>query len=110
MEKRQFTRITVRIPAILSLHQIDTYRSGELANICAGGCFFPEGAIVPEGEPCQVTITLGSGINTETMTFKGEIIRSNPAGTGIRFTDNPPEAVAHLAAILAVRAETPHTG
>jgi hypothetical protein len=57
-----------------------------------------------------VTITLGAGINTETMTFKGEIIRSNPAGTGIRFTDNPPETVAHLAAVLAVRAEEQRTG
>ena len=75
-EKRQFTRITLNVPTILSLYQIQAYHTGSIANISKGGCFFSVGETLPVGEECQVTITVGEGLETEEITLLGQIVRS----------------------------------
>jgi hypothetical protein len=87
-EKRQFTRITLNVPTILSLYQIQAYHTGSIANISMSGCFFSVGETLPVGEECQVSITVGEGLETEKTTLSGRIVRSNSAGVGIRFADN----------------------
>lgn len=87
-EKRQFTRITLSVPTILSLYQIQAYHTGSIANISMGGCFFSVGETLPVGEECQVTITVGEGLETEKITLHGQIVRSNSTGVGIKFTDS----------------------
>lgn len=87
-EKRQFTRITVNVPSILALYQVHAFHSGTLANISPGGCFLSLGEQLPLGENCQVTITVGEGIETENVSLSGQIVRSDAAGVGIKFTDN----------------------
>ena len=87
-EKRRFTRITLDVPTILSLYQIQAYHTGSIANISMGGCFFSVGEKLPVGEDCQVSITVGEGLETEKITLPGQIVRSDSMGVGIKFTDN----------------------
>ncbi len=87
-EKRLFTRITLNVPSILSLYQVHAFHTGSLANISLGGCFFSLGEKLPLGENCQVTITIGEGIETEQISLSGQIVRSDAAGGGIKFAEN----------------------
>jgi hypothetical protein len=87
-EKRQYTRITLNVPTILSLFQIQAYHTGSIANISIGGCFFQVGEKLPVGEECQITIIVGEGLETEKITLSGQIVRSNSTGVGIKFTNN----------------------
>ena len=100
-EKRQFTRITLNVPTILSLYQIQAYHTGSIANISMGGCFFSVGEKLPVGEKCQVTITVGEGLETEKITLPGQIVRSDSTGIGIRFTDSSVHYHQQLETIIA---------
>ena len=100
-EKRQFTRITLNIQTALSLYQIDTYHTGAIANISMGGCYFPIGEKLPVDEECHLTITVGKGLETEIITLSGQIVRSDAAGAGIRFTDSSPHQLQQLEKIIA---------
>jgi len=100
-EKRQFTRITLNVPTILSLYQIQAYHTGSIANISKGGCFFSVGETLPVGEECQVTITVGEGLETEEITLLGQIVRSNSTGVGIKFTDSSVHHQQQLEKIIA---------
>lgn len=100
-ERRQFTRITLNIPTILSLYQVEAYHTGTIANISMGGCFFPVGEELPMGEECQVDITVGEGLETEKICIAGQIVRSDTAGVGIKFTDISSENRQQLERIIA---------
>ncbi len=90
-EKRNYTRITLDIPASLSLYQVETCHSGAIANISFSGCFFPFVGELPVGEECSLTITVGEGLETEEIAIVGKIVRSDSAGVGIQFLDNSPD-------------------
>ena len=100
MERRQFARIAVNIPATLSLYTVEACHVGIVADISQGGCFFPFDDDVPVGSPCQVTITAGVGLETEQLTLAGEVVRCAETGLGIRFLENPLEKNARLAALI----------
>jgi len=100
-EKRAFTRITLDIPASLSLYQLETTHFGAIANISLSGCFFPFEEELPVGEKCLVDITVGEGLETEKVTIPGIIVRSDAQGAGINFTDNSPECRRRLENIMA---------
>lgn len=100
-ERRQFTRITLKVPTILSLYQVEAYHTGSIANISMGGCYFVVGDDLPSGEKCQLSITVGEGLKTETVVLSGQVVRSNPAGVGIEFTDISPEQKQQLEKIIA---------
>lgn len=89
MERRKYARITVDIPATLSFYQVEGYHSGIVADISEGGCLFPFDDDAQPGIPCQVTITVGAGLEAETLTIAGEVVRCAPEGIGIRFLENP---------------------
>lgn len=101
-EKRSFTRITLDIPASLSLYQMDAYHSGAITNISLSGCFFPFDGELPLGEPCCVSITVGEGLETEKATVAGIVVRNDSEGAGIRFTDNSPECRLQLEKIISL--------
>ncbi len=92
------------MPTLLSLYQIEGYRIGSIVNIGMGGCFFSVGEELPVGEGCQVTVTIGEGLDCQKITLSGQIIRSDSSGVGIRFTDNPPDILGQLEKIIACRA------
>ncbi|MCB2217351.1 PilZ domain-containing protein [Desulfofustis glycolicus] len=102
MERRQFARITVNIPATLSFYQVEACHSGLVADISEGGCFFPFDDDVPVGTKCQITITAGAGLEREQLTTAGEVVRCAANGLGIRFLENLLEKNGRLAALLAV--------
>ena len=107
-EKRNFTRITLDIPASLSLYQVETCLAGAIANISLSGCFFPFIGELPVGEECSLTITVGEGIEIEEFTISGRVVRSDAAGVGIQFSDNPPESRRRLEKLIAQKtAEKP---
>lgn len=89
MERRKFTRITVDVPATLSILQVEAYHTGALANISEGGCFFPVSGDIPLGEACNICISIGEGLQAETILFEGTVVRSDAKGIGIKF--NGPE-------------------
>lgn len=101
IERRQFTRITLNIPTILSLYQVEAYHTGTIANISMDGCFFPVDDKLPLGEECQVDIIVGEGLETEKVCIAGQIVRSDTAGVGIKFIDISTENRQQLEKIIA---------
>ena len=100
LDQRQFIRIAVNVPTALVLLQIQAYHSGHIANISMGGCFFAGGEDLPIGEECQITITVGEGIETAQITLNGLIVRSDSHGAGIQFI-NAADQQLLLAHIIA---------
>lgn len=98
-ERRKFTRITVNIPATLALYQLEAYHTGIIANICGGGCFFPLKGDLPMGERCDITVLTGEGLEAETVSISGTIVRSDEQGVGIRFDAASEEYLEKLAGI-----------
>lgn len=86
--RRRYARITVDIPAALSLLQIDTFHSGSISNFSIGGCFFEEVDNIPSGAECNITIAAGEGVETEEFTLKGVVVRSDILGTAVKFVDH----------------------
>ncbi len=84
-EKRRYTRITVNIPASLSILQLEAFHAGFLLNISMGGCLLSTGEKMPVGAQCQLEITVGEGLETEILTVTGRIVRSDGIGLGIEF-------------------------
>jgi hypothetical protein len=93
-DRRKYTRITVDIPAALSMIQVDAFHSGAIANLSMGGCFFPAENQLPLGAECNVSITVGEGILTESFDLKGLVVRSDQMGVGIKFIDKPVEQMS----------------
>lgn len=80
---------------------METYHTGSIANISLSGCFFPCKSELPVGERCDVTITIGEGLEAGQVTIAGMIVRNNPEGAGISFTDNSPECRLQLEKIIS---------
>jgi len=99
-EKRDFTRITIDMPGSISLYQLQAYHSGPISDISPSGCFFPLEGNLPQGEPCNITITVGEGLESEEIVLAGIITRSDSRGTGIRFTDDSPTCRSKLKRII----------
>jgi len=87
VNRRNFARITVNIPAALSLIQVDSYHTGAIANLSMGGCFFPMESELPLGAECDITITVGEAVEIESFTLKGVVVRSDSIGVGIKFIE-----------------------
>ena len=100
-DKRSFTRITLNIPASLSLYQMETCHTGAIANISLSGCYFPFDGELPLGEECELTITVGKGLETEKISVSGIIVRTDSEGAGISFADNTPESRLQLETIIS---------
>ena len=84
-EKRRYTRITVHIPASLSILQLEAFHTGFLRNISMGGCLLSTSEKMPVGAQCQLEITVGEGLETEILSVTGRIVRSDGTGLGIEF-------------------------
>ncbi len=100
-EKRSYTRITLDVPASLSLYQMETYHNQAIKNISLGGCYFLFEDELPLKERCAVTITIEEGLQTEKVTITGIVVRSDTRGAGIQFTDNSPENILKLEKIIS---------
>lgn len=100
-ERRAFARIRLDVPACLCLYQVDVRHDGSIVDLSLGGCFFPVAGEVPIGEKCQIQLTTGEGLETETINLSGVIVRREVRGVGIRFTDISPENLVSLEQIIS---------
>lgn len=100
-EKRQFTRVEINLFVALYFYQIETYRTGWLANISNGGCFFPIEGEIPVGEECHLTITVGEGLETDTFSMSGQVVRSDSSGIGIQFHNDSGQQNQKLEKIIS---------
>lgn len=100
-EKRSFTRIALNIPASISLYHMQFCHSGIIANISLSGCYFPFTGELPLGEVCELTITIGEGLETEIVSLTGMIIRCDSKGVGINFNEYSPEVRRQLEKIIS---------
>ena len=100
-EKRSFTRIALNIPASISLYHMEFRQNGVIANISLSGFFFPFTGELPTGELCEVTITVGEGLETEIVTLSGMTVRCDAEGVGINFTEYSPEIRLQLEKIIS---------
>ena len=101
LEKRSFTRITLDIPVSIYLYQTHAYHIGTITNISCSGLFFPVKDNLPVGEQCEVTITVGEGLESEKVTVTGKIVRNDSEGAGISFTDISSECSLQLEKIIS---------
>lgn len=85
-ERRAFTRVELDLPASMFLYQMDMYHDGAISNLSLGGCFIPVEGDIPLGEKCQLTLTTGIGLETESVEIAGTIARCTARGVGIKFS------------------------
>lgn len=86
-EKRKYTRVTVNIPASLTILQLEAYHSGFLRNISRGGCLLSTSEKMPVGVECRLAITIGEGLETKFIAIPGRIVRSDGTALGIEFLE-----------------------
>ena len=72
-----------------------------IANISLSGCFFPFVGELPVGELCDLTITVGEGLETEEVTLASRIVRCDANGAGFHFAEYSPEVRRQLEKIIA---------
>lgn len=72
-----------------------------IGNISLSGCYLPFLGELPTNNPCELTISVGDGLQTEAVVVTGTIVRSDAAGVGIEFNDYPPEVRLQLEKIMA---------
>lgn len=101
IERRAFARIRLDVPASLCLYQVDVRHAGSIVDLSLGGCFFPVADELPIGEKCQIQLTTGEGMETETINLSGVIVRRAARGVGIQFTDISPECLSSLEQIIS---------
>lgn len=101
-ERRAFTRVELDLPASMFLYQMDMYHDGAIIDLSLGGCFLPVEGDIPLGEKCQLTLTTGIGLETESVEITGTIARCTTQGVGIQFsTELSPNIKAILEQIIA---------
>ena len=108
-EKRSYTRIALNIPANIFLYHMEFRQNGVIANISLSGCFFPFTGELPIGEPCAVAITVGEGLQTETVSLSGTIVRCDAEGAGINFTKYSPALRLQLKKIISHESAKHHS-
>ena len=99
-DRRSSIRVQLKLSTSLMLVKVDAYYSGTIANLSLGGCYFPVDEELPLGEICQIEISLGEGLDIDTISMKGQVVRIDSQGAGIEFVDNPPEVTDTLKQIL----------
>ncbi|SDP58924.1 PilZ domain-containing protein [Desulforhopalus singaporensis] len=100
-ERRAFARVKVDLPATLYIFEGEISYSGAILDLSQGGCYFPLDHDVTIGEQCEVIVTVGEGANAETLHIKGQIVRTDGNGAGIRFFDTSAGESGKLYSLLA---------
>jgi hypothetical protein len=101
-EKRSFARVQLELPASLYLFQTELSHSGTTFDLSLGGCYLPLDGELPLGEECEISLTLGEGLKTETLNLAGIIARNDKNGVGIEFTNTSPDDQLRLELALSI--------
>ena len=103
-EKRGFTRVLFRMKAELSVDNI-LYNVEKITNISVNGCLLPIAYVFKEGTPCCVRIYLNMKEKEADINVEGEIIRSVPGETAVKFTSIDVDSFCYLRNIIFHNAE-----
>jgi len=89
------------VPASLLLYQVDVRHEGSITDLSMGGCYFPISHQFPIGEKCRFQLTIGEGLESESVDVESIIARSDGKGVGIQFVEVTPELQAALTRLMA---------
>lgn len=99
MEKRNFSRITFNVGAVIKWQE-QSYK-GEVDNLSLQGMFARIGDRLPEGEEVDITIYL-TGVSPQIpVNLQGEVIRNTDEGVALKFIRMSTDSFIHLRNIMA---------
>ena len=106
MEKRRFSRITLQMPAKLSIGE-DIYSLPAIDNLSIGGCSLE--ISLPQGPDtaCRLWIPLDSTNPGLGIDVSGMVVRAEAGSIGIRFDSISPESLFHLHNLVRYNAPDP---
>ena len=95
-EKRDSTRIKVKVPVELFIPGGDVPHRGATSDLSETGCYVESMFPFPVGTVFEMSLQLD-----ETVLALGTVVTSDPqVGNGIKFTKMLPEDIAHLRAYV----------
>ncbi len=103
-DKRRFTRVPFKTKAQFTVED-KSFTADELYNLSVGGCFLPVAANVKVGASVSLSIALSDTDTDVYVRVEGEIIRSEPNGVAVKFTQIDPDSLFHLQNIIRYNAE-----
>lgn len=99
MDKREFTRIAFRSEAEVKCGDKDI--KGEIENLSLTGAFVKTTCLAPLGKPLQIRIQLSGASSELSVTLKGKLVRQDPRGFAVEFTEMALDSFFHLRTIIA---------
>ena len=106
MEKRRFSRITLQMPAKLSIGE-DIYSLPAIDNLSVGGCSLDLALAAGPDTPCRLWIPLDSTNPGLGIDVSGMVMRADTGSVGIRFDTISPESLFHLHNLVRYNAPDP---
>lgn len=108
VERRDFIRIPFRTKAEVRAGDLTAHAVGD-ADVSMGGLRITTADLVPpEGDPCDVRITLESaGADPVVIEIKGTVVRSGPASIAVHFNEIDLDSYWHLHQLIRLNAEDP---
>ena len=106
MEKRRFSRITLQMPAKLSIGE-DIYSLPAIDNLSVGGCSLELSLPAGPDTECRLWIPLDSTNPGLGVDVSGVVVRADQGSVGIRFDAINPESLFHLHNLVRYNAPDP---
>ncbi len=104
--KRRFTRVRFKVRAEMIVNDV-VYTANEIDNLAVGGCLMPVSGEMAPGDACTVKVFLIGASSELEIKMDGEIIRSGPGETAVKFTGIDPDSLYHLQNIILYNSEDP---
>ncbi len=104
--KRRFTRVDFKVRAEMTVNDV-VYAADEIGNLGVGGCLMPITGEMAAGDSCTVKMFLIGASSELEIQMDGEIIRSEPGETAVKFTGIDPDSLYHLQNIILYNSEDP---
>lgn len=104
--KRRFTRVDFKVRAEMTANDVE-YHADEISNLSVGGCLLPVAGSMKPGDACGVRLFLIGASSELEIRVDGEISRSTPEETAVKFTGIDPDSLFHLQNIILYNSEDP---
>ncbi len=104
--KRRFTRVHFKVRAEMTVNDV-AYATDSIGNLGVGGCLMPVSGEMTAGDSCTVRIFLIGASSELEIKMDGEIIRSTPGETAVKFTGIDPDSLYHLQNIILYNSDDP---
>jgi hypothetical protein len=110
MTRERTRRMPLKVAMVLRPPQGSAVR-GRARNISVSGAYVETGGRLPIGTVCTVTLTLGSGHQTQDVQCECTVVRADESGMGVAFRGTDPVFTCALARemLWCGEADTPRT-